>query len=385
MPLTRHLYESDEVIAALQLSLRSGDTTSALFWTHELTVSDEAPLALQILHATWLRWGAPYDHYILTLDLSHSLVLRVVAACAAAHGAPPIDLLNAMVTAHVPPPGSQLVITKRQQEARQLRATAFTKTTTETGETDMSTASAWWVAMEGAVRTSSYATAIWYLQWAQPILCADTIWSAIASMTTTHRSIVAGFREIATAHPTCQLLHQAATILFLARYTQEQPPPIIVDAAALASAEEKWTLWDHITGRRTGRVLAIPLNALHTGTTRGGLSAAYTNIDDCRNPITLLPNACRFWRHAVTLSGMIINPDREDASFPSYEAMEIFYSTYFPDDIPDEWSIADQNKSHGLGCAETSSSDPSIVFVSDTYTDPGFSDAIVAGVTMMRL
>ena len=28
---------------------------------------------------------------------------------------------------------------------------------------------------------------------------------------------------------------------------------------------------------------------------------------------------------------------------------ERFYDTYFPDDIPDEWSRSDQEKSHGLG------------------------------------
>jgi hypothetical protein len=33
----------------------------------------------------------------------------------------------------------------------------------------------------------------------------------------------------------------------------------------------------------------------------------------------------------------------------SDDAKEAFYSTYFPDDIPDEWSLADQKKSHGAG------------------------------------
>lgn len=389
MPLTRHLYESDEVVAALQLSLRSGDTTAALFWTHELIVSDEAPLALQILRATWLRWGAPHDHYILTLDLSPTLPLRVAAACAAARGAAPIDLLNAAATVTVPPPGNQLTVTKRQQEARQLRANAFAKAAAETDETDMPTATAWWLAFEGAIRTASYAAAIWYLQWAQPLLCADTIWAAIAAATATHRHIVAGFRDAASAHPTCQLLHQTAAVLFLARYAQEMPPPIILDAAVISSAETQWAEWDRMTGRRAGRALAIPAAALHAGTTRGALSAAYTNIDDCRNPLTLLPQACRFWRSAVALAGMTINPDREDAEFPSDNHLEAFHATYFPDDLPDEWSATDQQKSHGRGCAETAPPDPSVVYVRDTYTEPGFSDpvavATAAGLAQLRL
>ena len=380
MPLTRHLYESDEVVAALQLSLRTGDTTAALFWTHELVVSDEAPLALQILRTTWLRWGAPHDHYILTLDLSPATVLRVVAACVAARSAPPIDLLNATANAAVPPPGNPLTVTKRQQEARHLRANAFARAAAETGETDIPTASSWWLAFEGAIRTASYAAAIWYLQWAQPLLCADTIWDAIGSMTAAHRPVVVAFREMASAHPTCQLLHQAAVVLFSARYTgsQEQEQPIIVDATTLAAAEAQWTAWDRVTGRRAGRALAIPSAALHAGTTRGGLSAIYTNIDDCRNSMSLLPSACRFWRSAVTLAGMTINPDTENAEFPDDDVLEAFYATHFPDDTPDEWSTADQEKSHGRGCAETAPTDPATVFVRDTYTEPGFCDPAVA-------
>jgi hypothetical protein len=392
MPLTRHLYESDEVVAALQLSLRSatqGDTTAALFWTHELVVSDEAPLALQILRATWLRWGAPHDHYILTLDLSPSLCLRVAAACAAARGAAPIDLLNAAAAAAIPPPGNQLTVTKRQQEARQLRANAFAAAAADTGEIEMPTAGAWWLAFEGAIRTASYAAAIWYLQWAQPLLCANTIWAAIAATTASHRPIIAAFRDAATAHPTCQILHQTAAVLFLARYAQEIPPSIMLDATTLSMTEAQWVTWDHMTGRRAGRVLAIPAAALHAGTTRGALSAAYTNIDDCRNPLTLLPQACRFWRGAVALAGMTINPDREDAEFPSDDHLEAFHATHFPDDLPDEWSTADQQKSHGRGCAEAAPPDPSVVFVRDTYTEPGFSDPVAAvaatGLAQLRL
>lgn len=387
MPLTRHLYESDEVIAALQLSLRLGDKTAALFWAYELVVSDEMPIALQTLHGTWLRWGAPHDHYILTLEFSPALVYRVAAACAAAATAPPIDLLNAGASAAAPPPGNALGVTKRQQEARHLRAGAFAKSVDTTGEIDVVTAKQWWLSLEEAVHTSSPAAAMWFLQWAQPVLCADTIWLAIASMTTDHRPVVAGFRTIASAHPTCQLLHQAAAVLFLARYAQETPPPVIV---AEAEANAQWAAWSANTGRRAGRTLAIPAAALHAGTTRGQLSAAYTNIDDCRNPQTLLPIACRFWRAVVSQAGMTVNPDREDVEFPNDDALEAFYATYFPDDTPDEWSLADQQKSHGHGCAEIAPADPSTVYVRDIYTEPGFRDAAVVaaatlGIATLRL
>lgn len=381
MPLTRNLYESDEVVAALQLSLRTGDKNTALFWAHELVASDELPLTLQILRAAWLRWGAPHDHYVLTLDFSPSLVYRIAAACSSTltSSTQPLTMLNDATTISSPPPGNILAVTKRQQEARHLRAGAFAKSAAETGEIDTPTAKQWWLSLEGAIRTSSPAAAMWFLQWAQPVICADTIWMAITSMTTVHRSIVTSLRSAASAHSVCQLLYQAAAVLFLTRYAQELPPPVMaVEAEVEANAH--WAALSATTGRRAGRRLAIPPEALHTGTTRGSLSAAYTNIDDCRNPLTLLPVACRFWRTAVSQAGMIINPDREEAVFPSDDILEHFYATYFPDDTPDEWSLVDQQKSHGRGCAETAPPDPTIVFVRDTYTEPGFRDAAVEAI-----
>jgi hypothetical protein len=379
MPLTRHLYESDEVVAALQLSLRTGDKTAALFWTHELVVSDEQPIALQTLRSTWLRWGAPNDYTILTQDFSPSLVYRVARAIEqtiASALVAPINLLNAAAAAAAPPPTPVIAFTKLQQEARHLRATGFAKIATESGETDMPTAYAWWLSLEYAVRTQAPAAAMWYLQWAQPVLCADTIWSAITAITAApHRSMAATIRIAASAHPTCQLLHQAAVILIITyrKETGTDVTPMV--------AEAQWATWAPTIGRRAGRILAIPVEALHASTTRGTLPATYTNIDDCRNPLTLLPVACRFWRNAITLAGMSVTADREDVIFPDDDILEQFYATYFPDDTPDEWSTTDQQKSHGRGHADTAQQDPATVFVSDTYMEPGFKDTVDATVT----
>ena len=37
----------------------------------------------------------------------------------------------------------------------------------------------------------------------------------------------------------------------------------------------------------------------------------------------------------------------------SDDALETFYASTFPDDIPDEWSLEDQEKSHGPGVLRT--------------------------------
>ena len=83
MPLTRHLYEMDEVVAALQLCLRGyhGYTTRALFWAWELVVSDEPGTAEGTIKNTWLAYGGGFDPTLMALKPTEpkhwvSLVLR---------------------------------------------------------------------------------------------------------------------------------------------------------------------------------------------------------------------------------------------------------------------------------------------------------------------
>jgi hypothetical protein len=83
------------------------------------------------------------------------------------------------------------------------------------------------------------------------------------------------------------------------------------------------------------------------------MSATYTNIEELRDPLPSLLSGCTFWRQAALSAGAFYNADTDQVWFPSDESLEYFYATYFPDDIPDEWSLADQQKSHGVGCAET--------------------------------
>ena len=63
MPLTRNLYELDEVVAALQLCLLKG-WCRALFWLYELIVSKEETLAQQTLMNIWLRAGGGADPFL---------------------------------------------------------------------------------------------------------------------------------------------------------------------------------------------------------------------------------------------------------------------------------------------------------------------------------
>jgi hypothetical protein len=107
-----------------------------------------------------------------------------------------------------------------------------------------------------------------------------------------------------------------------------------------------WTSWPSLRGRKA-RLHAIPLEALNEETTRGSMLTKYTNIADIREPILLLPTACAYWRRITAEAGFKVISD--EVEVPEDEAYEAFYDLHFPDDIPDEWSAKDQQKSHGRG------------------------------------
>jgi hypothetical protein len=99
--------------------------------------------------------------------------------------------------------------------------------------------------------------------------------------------------------------------------------------------------WRELTGRRKRRVLSPPSECLGWITSRGCNPYTKTTIKEVRTFTidVLREKGCSFWQTRLDES----DPWKDD------DAFEEFWDTYFPDDIPDEWSLADQTKSHGPG------------------------------------
>lgn len=54
----------------------------------------------------------------------------------------------------------------------------------------------------------------------------------------------------------------------------------------------------------------------------------------CMSPMELFKRGCAFWQH------------RSAEASTSDEMLDSIVNEYFPNDIPDEWSVADRSKSH---------------------------------------
>lgn len=336
--LSKNLYELDEVVAALQLCLRMF-WSRAHFWAHELVVSEEEELLRKTLLDTWLDYGAPADIGLYT-DLRDSniahLVSRVMEAIKVTRSLAPLTLFN-KATGHRPrvtPATSDPTVL-----ARRTKGAAAFLAATESENMDPDHLRAWWISFDSACRCHWFRDAFWLLQAVQPTLSADGIWAGIMLAARGLSEIKEFIRSLKEEG---SIRAQAAAVATLC-YPSRQL--ITVPQAPYKSPE-----WSRLSGRKA-RLYAIPQEALHSQTTRGSLASKYTNIQDIREPILLLTQGCAYWQRVTKAAGFRVLEDAIE--IPEDEAYEAFYDQHFPDDIPDEWSAADQQKSHGRGLGLT--------------------------------
>jgi hypothetical protein len=371
--MTRHLYELDEVVSALQTCIRN-NWPRAQFWIWELVRSDETTLAYDTLIDAWLRWGGSHDPTLLATPQPPAddtkawcqLILRVENARRNAKTFTAERFLNATAELEESP------ATSPRLQHEDPRAAPFLKVLKDTEELTQEEGRHLFAAFRAA---SSHCESMWLLQAIQPVLSADTIWVLIDCLLPLLPSCIRG---TASPDPVRQLLHQATAIMFLCMTVENRAEALMTLSPDPWSHERDWTRWDANLDRRAARHNEIPAAALHKGTVRGSIPSRYTNITDIRDPIPLLAEGCRWWRAAIASAGITVDEDAGTIEFPDDDTLESFYARYFPDDIPDEWSTRDQQKSHGRGCSETAQPSPTIALRESRLSDAAW----IAGIQL---
>lgn len=106
--------------------------------------------------------------------------------------------------------------------------------------------------------------------------------------------------------------------------------------------------WIGLTGRRTRRIYTIPKWCLKWCTVRGRSTYQPMNLVELREPWNTM-GGCVYWVQKAAEFGCVCIGNCISPNASEDEAWEGFSEFAFPDDIPDEWSLADQLKSHGEG------------------------------------
>jgi hypothetical protein len=107
--------------------------------------------------------------------------------------------------------------------------------------------------------------------------------------------------------------------------------------------------WDSEESMRKRRVYSIRPEAITYICERSSIPSKKSTDADIKANLESLLLQSSYWQ-------LVLEDYMSDSAWKSDRYREMFYDTYFPyayDDIPDEWSAADREKSHGLGLGKT--------------------------------
>jgi hypothetical protein len=351
MPLTRHLYREDEVVAAVMLSIFKGRREEAIFWALELLDSGMVNALLDCGRTIWfygfgvktLWWIRAWEMLFAAEEIDGSCVLRLVNALAIAAGCNRKDgtmLALLGVATHPAPIQSQalrLVPPSRTAPLESLWPHDFKEGLNPlenyvAGACQQRKLVAAWRAWNGTARRPELLEAV--LRWRHGEAGVAILSSFVGG----------GQQEAAIALATAALSPEDFAASLSASVADRQIPPLPEDL------QQRLEEWSAATGRpRARRAFVIPWDCLWHITERGAHLTVYDSnekelLGSLEKPGALWGS--EFWDDVAEEFGGW-EAVRNDPA-----ARESFYATYFPEDIPDEWSAADRAKSHGRGALQ---------------------------------
>ena len=343
--LTRHLYRYDEVRAALLWCIVNRRTTEGLFWTQELMDSGCHTELFQVLFEAWLwsvgiarmEWFRQFWVLFEKPDVDED-ELRLLANSLLRLPVRDTTVLHLLFRGPLKPV-ERLPPTPKTDKflpfVREIADTPLKQTIVRCfrlGKVVL----AWRLAChlyqeEGEDKWWDFLSRIELVSQGNP--CVRQCWE--------------GFRGVCESlfpeDKTIVLACRAAAIAFLCLSPSNQTKSsyVLNETPIDSHSQSLLNEWKALEGRRKRRVYAPPSDCLSWLTSRGCNPYTKTTIKEVRNLSidVLREKGCPFWQEALDSK----NPWSDD------DAFEEFWDTYFPDDIPDEWSLEDQKKSHGPG------------------------------------
>ena len=347
MPLSRHFYSLDEVQAALLYTTSHNTPAEALFWCQELVMSGSISEAISTLFQSWLWHTGPtrlqwlvnvWQSSLITEELSEDDILLATYRLAAI---PQNQRDNSL--------WNILVLTMENPSKMPDRVTRKTPKVLDKEIDDKKELYFIRAMFQGKARSA------W---WISQYLDEDRVWMLLDWFL---NNVYSTFKE---QYKVCFLALQSYELLLGYKSAEYD---IIVRCAAinmmcipLKRQELSFKVEPEIDvrtaqmlnelelsiGRRDRRVHKIPTACLYGITARGRSQWTQKNYIQLYNVEKYLIG-CPFWDEVLSEYANVL--DSGVIQWHSDDVMEQFYNKYFPDDIPDEWSLLDQQKSHGDG------------------------------------
>lgn len=319
MPLTRHLYDEDEVVAALQFCVLRGRTIEAVFWCEELLYSEMSDPLLEGLRRIWLygfgigalAWFREFQRITAQdeLDIDEMVGLVIWLSRLGLRGRRDITYL---ILAGSPVPAEQAMFS--------IVPKGFTG------------ADAYFIACVEQGRTIS-------------------AWRALGSTVAAALPAAAQRKHGEAGMDACTLLieYPALAVAALCLLKGELAARLAeAPLGTLSELDKARAEWAPLLGRRGRRQYPIPHECLYWLTPRGAKTVYETSEKILRGS---LERPGKLWG-SVYWDSIADAVGGWEAVRSDSEVRMAFYDTHFPDDIPDEWSTAEREKSHGQGASQ---------------------------------
>ena len=323
---TRHLYECDEVIAALHWCIKRGRLKEAVFWSLELIDSEMIEILQRELLSVWLwQFG-----------------IGCLAALPHLFGDTADQLVSVVCS-----------ITRLPSQRRDRSVIGLCILGLQTAQPDRHS---FFPSLESLFQSHKCS------ELEKAFLCAvyqgktQLAFGYSRPLWQTNPTRVYTLLQALQSYKHKSLLEELLTLLEV--YNEETWPTracaiaaVSLDSKRLNQSLEHLQLsipdeiqecileWKQAVGRRQRRVFAIPGEAIYKRTARGRLANTKTTLSNLYSLSIETLEGCAFWNRVLEEEVPWLDDDRKEA----------FYELYFPDDIPDEWSKKDQEKSHGYG------------------------------------
>jgi hypothetical protein len=345
MPLSRHFYSLDEVQAALLYTTSRNNPTEALFWCQEMLLSGCVGEAISTLFQSWLwntgpmrlKWLIDAYKTLASDELSEDDVLLATYRLASTHHTNRDNSLWNILVLNLQNPNEMpdsvtrktpyVIPSEDEKELYFIRAMYQGKAH-----------SAWWI--------SRYIDdeRIWILlDW-----FAENIHTKFKE---DYKKCLEALRDyeslLGYKSYEYDIIIRCAAIIVICIQPEKQEEsfrPLLTEIDK-NNAQTLNELAASV-GRRERRVHQIPSACLYGTTMRGISKWAQSNYTQLYNVEKYLVG-CPFWDEVLEEYADV--DDEGIIKWKTDDKMEEFYEKYFPDDIPDEWSKKDQQKSHGDG------------------------------------
>jgi hypothetical protein len=149
-------------------------------------------------------------------------------------------------------------------------------------------------------------------------------------------------KEFGVAKQLTDLLETTVFTPLSARIVDHACAALVAAPAEPVLSKQYKFLWNtKLPNGRSGRRLIIPGEALATWRLKAKPVTRLTGVP----MLVVEETAAQYWADAVKKHN--ISVDGHELLFADDAQTEAFYESYFPEDIPDEWSTTERAKSHG--------------------------------------